>query len=62
MTGGYTLEGLDALGSLESLAFSLDSSAWQGGLSALSCVDSNHKISQFPFFFCLCLYSENRQK
>lgn len=47
MTGGYTLEGLDALGSLESLAFSLDSSAWQGGLSALSCVDSNHKISRF---------------
>jgi hypothetical protein len=47
MTGGYTLEGLDALGSLESLAFSLDSSAWQGGLSALSCVDSDHKIARF---------------
>lgn len=47
MTGGYTLEGLDALGSLETLAFSLDSSAWQGGLSALSCVGSDHRISRF---------------
>ena len=47
MTGGYTLEALDALGNLETLAFSLDSSAWQGGLSALSCVDNNHRISRF---------------
>lgn len=47
MTGGYTLEGLDALGTLETLAFSLDSSAWQGGLSALSCVSTDHKISRF---------------
>lgn len=47
MTGGYTLEGLDALGTLETLAFSLDSSAYQGGLSALSCVTSDHKISRF---------------
>ena len=47
MTSGYTLEGLDALGTLETLAFSLDSSAWQGGLSALSCVDSTHKIARF---------------
>jgi hypothetical protein len=47
MTGGYTLEGLDALGTLETLAFSLDSSAWQGGLSALSCVNTDHKIARF---------------
>jgi hypothetical protein len=47
MTGGYTLEGLDALGTLETLAFSLDSGAYQGGLSALSCVNSDHKISRF---------------
>lgn len=47
MTGGYTLEGLDGLGDIESLAFSLDSSVWQGGLSALSCIDDNHRISRF---------------
>jgi hypothetical protein len=47
MTSGYTLEGLDALGTLETLAFSLDSSAWQGGLSALSCIDRDHKIARF---------------
>ncbi len=41
MTGGYTLEGLDAL------AFSLDSAAWQGGLSAVSCVDTGHRIARF---------------
>ena len=47
MTSGYTLEGLDALGTLEALAFSLDSSAYQGGLSALSCVNGSHQISRF---------------
>ncbi len=47
MTGGYTLEGLDALGTLETLAFSLDSAAWQGGLSALSCINTDHKIARF---------------
>jgi len=47
MTGGYTLEGLDALGTLETLAFSLDSAAYQGGLSALSCVTNDHKIARF---------------
>ena len=47
MTGGYTLEGLDALGTLETLAFSLDSNAWQGGLSALSCVNTANKIARF---------------
>lgn len=47
MTAGYTLEDLDALGLLDSLAFSLDSAAWQGGLYALSCVTTDHKISRF---------------
>ncbi len=47
MTGGYTLEGLDALGTLDTLAFSLDSAAWQGGLSAFSCVNTDHKIARF---------------
>ena len=47
MNGGVTLEGLDAYGTLETLAFSLDSSTWQGGLSALSCVTTDHKIARF---------------
>lgn len=47
MTGGVTLEQLDAYGTLETLAFSLDSSIWQGGLSALSCVNGNKRISRF---------------
>lgn len=47
MTSGFTLEGLDALGTLETLAFSLDSSAYQGGLSALSCVTGDNRISRF---------------
>lgn len=47
MTAGYTLEELDAIGTLETLAFSLDSVAWQGGLSAVSCVNTEHKIARF---------------
>lgn len=47
MSSGYSLEGLDSLGTLDDLAFSLDSSAWQGGLSALSCVNTDHKIARF---------------
>lgn len=47
MTGGFTLEGLDGFGSIETLAFSLDSSAWQGGLSALSCINSDRRIARF---------------
>ena len=47
MTGGYTLEGLDAFGTLDDLAFSLDSTVWQGGLSALSCINTDHKIARF---------------
>lgn len=47
MTSGYTLEALDALGTLDTLAFSLDSSAYQGGLSALSCVTADNRISRF---------------
>lgn len=47
MTGGYTLEGLGAFGALDDLAFSLDSTVWQGGLSALSCINTDHKIARF---------------
>lgn len=47
MTGGYTLEGLDGFGTLDALAFSLDSNVWLGGLSALSCVNTDHKIARF---------------
>ena len=32
---------------METLLFSLDSSAYQGGLSALSCVNSSHQIARF---------------
>jgi hypothetical protein len=47
MTGGLTLEGLNAYGTMETLAFSLDSSVWQGGLSALSCVGTDTRIARF---------------
>jgi hypothetical protein len=47
MTGGLSLEGLDAYGTMEALAFSLDSSVWQGGLSALSCVNTARRIARF---------------
>ena len=47
MTAGYTLEALDALGTLETLPYSLDSIAWQGGLSALACITTDHKIARF---------------
>lgn len=46
-TFGYTLEGLDAFGTLETLPFSLDSAVWVGGRSVLSAFDSNHKFGYF---------------
>ena len=47
MTGGYTLEGLDAIGTMETLPFSLDSNAWQGGIASLACIDTLHRIARF---------------
>lgn len=47
-TLGYTLEGLDALGyTLDTLPFSLDSSAWAGGIPSLAGVSTNHKLGFF---------------
>jgi hypothetical protein len=44
---GYTLEQLDAFGTLETLPFSLDSRAWTGGALNLACFDTSHKLSLF---------------
>lgn len=45
---GVTLEGLDAIsGSIDSLAFSLDSKVWMGGKLQLAAFDSDHKQSFF---------------
>jgi hypothetical protein len=44
---GYTLEGLDALGTMETLTFSLDSPAYQGSAPVLGGLDS---ASKFGFF------------
>lgn len=46
LTGGYTLEQLDAFGNLDTLAFSLDSRAWQGGVGTFSIIDSGNRIAQ----------------
>lgn len=45
LTGGVTLEGLDAYGDLDSLAFSLDSPAWQGGVPLLGTFGLDYKLS-----------------
>lgn len=44
---GYTLEGLDALGTLETLSFSLDSPAYQGSAPVLGGLDSANKFGFF---------------
>jgi hypothetical protein len=46
LTGGYTLEQLDSFGTLDTLPFSLDSRAWQGGVGTLSIFDTGHRIAQ----------------
>lgn len=47
MTVGYTLEELDAFGTLETLAYSLDSRAWTGGRPNLACFTTDHKLGLF---------------
>ena len=42
---GYTLEQLDAFGTLETLPFSLDSRVWTGGSVSLGVFGSDHKLS-----------------
>lgn len=46
LTGGYTLEQLDAFGNLDTLPFSLDSRIWQGGVGSVSLFDLGHRIAQ----------------
>ena len=47
-TKGFTLEQLDTVNaSLDALPFSLDSSAWSGGLSIMSAFDSSNKLGSF---------------
>jgi hypothetical protein len=47
LSGGYTLEGLDPFGTMDTLAFSLDSSVWLGGAAFLAGIDTGHRITRF---------------
>lgn len=47
LSAGYTLEQLDAFGTLETLPFSLDSRAWTGGRLNLAAFDTTHKLALF---------------
>jgi hypothetical protein len=46
-TAGYTLEGLDAIGTLDALPYSLDSKVWQGGAPVLAAFDSSYRLGFF---------------
>jgi hypothetical protein len=46
-TFGTTLEGLDAFGTVDTLPYSMDSSAWQGGRSILAAFDTSHRYGYF---------------
>lgn len=46
-TFGKTLEDLNAFGTLDSLAYSLDSTVWSGGGSILSAFDNTHSFGYF---------------
>jgi hypothetical protein len=46
-TFGKTLEQLDAFGTVDSLAFSMDSPVWQGNRSILAAFDTSHKYGYF---------------
>ena len=43
---GYTLEDLDAFGTIDTLPFSLDSRAWAGGGAYVGVVNDEHKLGQ----------------
>jgi hypothetical protein len=47
VTTGFTLEELDAIGTLETLGFSFDSKVFQGGQVQLSCFPTDHKMYHF---------------
>lgn len=44
-TIGYTLEELDAFGTLDTLAYSLDSEAWVGGVPRFGVFNSSHQLA-----------------
>lgn len=45
---GYTLEGLDAIGTdLDAFTVSLDSPSWMGGVVQLGAFDSSHRLAEF---------------
>jgi hypothetical protein len=44
---GYTLDGLNAFGTLDSLAYPFDSRVWTGGNLLLSGFDATHKLAYF---------------
>jgi hypothetical protein len=46
-TLGYTLEGLDAFGTIDSLTISLDSPVWQGGVPALGAFNTSNAFGFF---------------
>lgn len=46
-TFGATLEDLDAFGTIDSLAFSLDSPVWGGARNILAAFDTTHKFAYF---------------
>ncbi|MBA2689798.1 MAG: hypothetical protein H0U63_03240 [Burkholderiales bacterium] len=46
-TAGLTLEELDAFGTLETLAFSMDSTTWSGGATYMSLIDQDNKLAYF---------------
>lgn len=46
-TFGQTLEGLDAFGTVDSLAYTMDSAVWAGNRSVLAAFDTNHQFGYF---------------
>lgn len=46
-TAAYTLEDLDAFGTLDALPYSLDSRFWSGGASQIGAFDTAHKSGNF---------------
>lgn len=46
-TAGYTLEGLDAVATLDALPYSLDSKVWQGGAPTLAAFDTSFRMGFF---------------
>jgi hypothetical protein len=47
LTQGYTLDGLDAVGNLDALPYSLDSRIWTGGKDVLTTFDTDNKNATF---------------